>query len=105
MGDSGDDHTTSGVVDRVDDAVVAHTDAEVVATGELDRPSGARVDGKGIDGRADPLLDGPLQLPVLARRDREEPDVVGRGYSRTSDQGMASSPSTRARSASRLSSK
>jgi hypothetical protein len=104
--DSSHDHQTVGVVHRVDDPVIADAHAEVVSTGQLRRSRRAWVDRKGVDGHPDPFFDGPLKLSVLASRNREEAYLVAAvGYSRTSAQGTASSRSTRACSAARLSSR
>ena len=97
MGDSRDDHESLGIVDGVDDPVIADPDAEVVSTGELRRSGRAWLGRKGIDRGPDSFLDRPLELAVLASRDREEAYLVAAvGYSRTSAQGTASSRSTRA---------
>jgi hypothetical protein len=50
--DAGDQHDAIIVVDRVDDPVVADSDAEVVTAGELDRPDRAWIARKTVDGGA-----------------------------------------------------
>jgi hypothetical protein len=103
--DAGYQHQTVAVVDRVDDAIFAHADAVVVATGELDGARWARIIGERIDRGADPILERSLEPAVGLGRLAMQLDVVAGGYSRTSDHGIVSSASSRAWCAARLSSR
>jgi hypothetical protein len=49
MGDPGDEDKVFGVVHRVDDAVIAKADAEVIPPGELHRAWWTRVNREVID--------------------------------------------------------
>lgn len=55
VGDSRDDYKALGIVDGVDDAVVAYADAVVVAPGQLHRSPRPRVGGEGVDGGTDSI--------------------------------------------------
>jgi hypothetical protein len=56
MGDAGYEYLTVAVVDRVDDAVVAHADAVVVLAGELHGARWARLVGESINRGTDSIL-------------------------------------------------
>lgn len=105
VGDSGDEHQAGAVVDGVDDAIVADADPVVGATGKLDGAVRAGVIGEGVNRGADPMLERSLKAAVSLRGLAVQPNVMAGGYSRTSDQGTVSSPSSCAWSAARLSSR
>lgn len=107
MGDAGDDYHSFAVVDRVDDPVVARSDAIVVPARELRATGGAWFTGERVDCRAYTVAHGPEHPSVLAGCGRTEDDLVpGCGaYARTSSQGTAKPRSSRACSAARLSSR
>jgi hypothetical protein len=89
VGDASYQHQTVTLVDRVDDAIVAHADPVVVMACELDRARWARIIGERVDRGADSILEGSLEPTVGLSRLPMQPDVVAGRYSRTSGQGIA----------------
>lgn len=75
-GNACDDHQTVGVINGIDDAVVADADPEVVSPGQLHGAPRPRIDTERVDRRFDPVTERTLQAPVLAGRRRMEPDLV-----------------------------
>jgi hypothetical protein len=64
--DAKDQHDQLVIVNPVDDPVFAHPNPiEIVLSLELDRPSGPRADGKLVDSRGDPSLDGLREICEL----------------------------------------
>jgi hypothetical protein len=72
------EHNLLGVVDGVDDPVVADADAEVVAAGEPHDPVGTRLYGELVDRCTETLTNGTLKAAVRACRVRMETDLVQR---------------------------
>lgn len=95
MRDPGDDHDPGLVIHRVHNPVVAYTDSVVVAALELDRTTGPRIGDESIDRRPNPVLQRSAEAPKSSSGGRVKPNLVV-GYPRTSDQGIASSRSSRA---------
>jgi hypothetical protein len=105
VSDSRDDDQTLLIVDRVDHAVVADSDAKVVAAGELDCTPRSRMVGEAVDRSTDPVSERPVQAAKAAGSLGMEPDLVLARYSRTSAQETEADRSSRARRAARLSSR
>ena len=101
------DHEAFGIVHRVDEAVIANSDAEVISASKLHCAGRPRVRRQAIDCGCNPIGDRPTESAVRLDRLRVKADVVmlGRTYSRSFDQGTAWSTSSRACSAARLSSR
>jgi hypothetical protein len=99
--DSSDDDDLLVVQDRVDDAVVSHSDSVVASSRELDGTGRARLFRERVDRRFDAVPERRLEPAKGTGRCRMQPNL----YARTSDQGTAASPSSRAWSAARLSSR
>ena len=68
MGDARNDHEALCILDRVDDAVVAHTHAEVVPACELYDPDRPRINGKTVDDALDSIAQRSLQSSIFASR-------------------------------------
>jgi hypothetical protein len=105
MSDPRDDDKAVVVVDGVDDAVVAHTDAVVAASGELRGAWRPWIFREGVDRVAGPVPDTAVEVPERPSRLGVQANVVLAGYSRTSAHGTARSRSSPAVSAARLSSR
>ncbi len=98
MGDPGNEDEVFCVVYRVDDAVIANPDAEVVPPGELHRSWRTRVNRKVIDCGRDTIGDRSSEPAIRLARLWVEADLVSLSccYVRTFDQGTARSTSSRA---------
>jgi hypothetical protein len=91
MGDARDQNEPLGVVDGVDDPVIADANAVVVPSGELHAANRSRVACKRVDRIADAVAHRSLEPSELTCRRRGKPYLVRgfRPYSRTSAQGIA----------------
>src|SRR5258708_32442954 len=107
VGDPGDEDEIFGIVHRIDDAVIANADAEVIPTGKLYRARRTRINPEAIDRSCNAIGDGSAEPAIRLDRLRMEADVVlfARFYLRTVDQGMARSASPPACSPARRSSR
>lgn len=76
MGDAGDDHHAIGIVDGVDDPMVAHPDPEIVAALEPDDPCRPRLQGESIKGDVDSRPSWFVDALVCLDRVRVQPDFV-----------------------------
>lgn len=104
----GDDDHALMVVHGVHDAVITDAQPIVVPTCQLHDSWRPGMDRETADGRRDSLTQRTLQAPIRSGCGRMHADLVGlaaRAYVWTSDQGSASSRSSRAWSAARLSSR
>src|ERR1700680_4801771 len=76
VGDPGDEDETFGIVHRVDDAVIANANAEVIPTGKLYRARRTRINPEAIDRSCNAIGDGAAEPAVRPQRLRMEADVV-----------------------------
>jgi hypothetical protein len=97
------------VVHGIHDAMVANSDAVVVAAGQLRHAIWPGICGEGVYRLGDSRAEWIMQAPKRAQSIRMQPDlvqVIGGGvYRSTSDHGTLRSRSSRALSAARLSSR
>lgn len=108
MSDPRDEHESLVVDDGVHDPVVPRTDSKIVPSGELHGARRSWIGRKPVDRFFDPLTHPPAEPAERSRRLWVEPDLVHEGYrsrARTSAHGTASSRSSRAFKAARLSSR
>jgi hypothetical protein len=98
--DPGDEDETLSVVNRVDDAVLTHSHAEVVSARQLLGAARPRVGRQAVDRGPDAVAQRPAQTLVLAGRGPVQADLIaptsGFAYGRTSLQETLASRSSRA---------